>query len=241
MKIIPSKLLNKFTNLTQGFTTKELGNVAFHVNDDIKNVMQNHQELSQLLEFEQNNLIHMKQIHSADVHIVQDNDDFTNPQSCDALITNKTSTPLMVMVADCSPILFYDEKEKLIAAVHAGRQGAFKNIIKNTLQTMQNRFNAKPQNIVVSIGASIGVCCYEVGAEIYEEAKSLHLEYAFEQRDGSYYLDVNKILKKQLLDSGINPNNLEISQDCTCCNTQKYYSYRAESQTGRFAGVIILR
>ena len=241
MKIIQSKLLNKFADLTHCFTTKEAGNIAFHVDDTLRNVENNHDNLAKILNYNKDVLVHMKQIHSADVHIISEDDNYTNPRKCDALVTNKKNIPLMVMVADCSPILFYDSKNTVIAVAHAGRQGAFKNIVKNTLDSMKKEFNSSSKNIYVSIGSSIGVCCYEVGAEIYDEAKNLNLEYALEKKAYSYYLDVSKILEAQLLESGIKKENIEISNECTCCLSEKYYSYRAQAKTGRFAGIIMLK
>ena len=241
MQIIQSNLLKNFTNLTHGFTTKSVGNLAFHVNDNPQNVETNHEALACELKYKKENLIHMKQVHSAVVHLVNNNDNFQTQNSCDALVTNKKNTPLMVMVADCSPILFYDEKQEVIAVTHAGRQGAFKNIVKNTINSMACEFNSKAENIYVSIGASIGVCCYEVGSEIYDEAKESNIEYSLEKREDSYYLDIGKILKNQLLACGIKKENIEISDECTCCKNDKYYSYRAEAKTGRFAGVIFLK
>ena len=125
-----SKLLNKFTNLLHCFTTRKSGNLAFHVNDNPLHVEHNHETLAKELNYDKNKLIHMKQIHSNTLHVASEYDNFYNPKSCDALITNKVDTPLMVMVADCSPILFYDDEKKVIAVAHAGRAGTFKNINK---------------------------------------------------------------------------------------------------------------
>ena len=240
MKIYQSKLLNNFTNVTHVFTTKESGNLAFHVNDDPIIVKINHQQLASELNYNQRTLVHMKQIHSDIVHIVQESDNFDNPPTCDALITDKLNTPLMVMVADCSPILFYDDKKKVIAAAHAGRQGAFKNIVKKVIESFIDIYDSNTNDIFVSIGASIGRCCYEVGSEIYEEAKELDLEYSMQKKDDSFYLDVSEILKTQLLASGVKEENIEISSECSCCRNDTYFSYRADGKTGRFSGVIIL-
>ena len=240
MKFYHSNLLNSFDNITHAFTTKDSGNLAFHVNDNELHVISNHELLAKELGYEKNSLIHMKQIHSDIVHIVNENDNFDNPPTCDALITNKPNTPLMVMVADCSPILFYDDKQKVIAVAHAGRQGAFKNIVKNVIDSFKHEFGSDAKDIHVSVGASIGSCCYEVGKEIYEETKELGLEYAIQKRDDSYYLDVSKILETQLLTCGIKKENIEFCNECTCCNSKKYNSYRAEPSTGRFAGIIKL-
>ncbi|QOY51554.1 peptidoglycan editing factor PgeF [Candidatus Sulfurimonas baltica] len=241
MKFYQSNLLNNFSNISQVFTLRESGNLAFHVNDNILHVRTNHDILAKELSYNLNSLIHMKQIHSDIVHVVNDNDSFTNPPTCDAIITDRLNTPLMVMVADCSPILFYDDKKKVIAVAHAGRAGAFKNIVKNVIDSFVNNFNSEINNIHVTIGASIGSCCYEVGTEIFYEAKELNLEYAIEKKDESFYLDISKILKKQLLACGIKKDNIEISTECTKCNSDKYFSYRDDSLTGRFAGVIELK
>lgn len=239
MKFYYSKKLAQSLNLTHAFTTKHSGNLAFHVNDDELHVEKNHEVLAKELGYNKHSLVYMKQIHSDIVHIVN-NEDFNSPPTCDALITNKPNTPLMVMVADCSPILFYDEAQKVIAAVHAGRAGAFKNIVKKTVDSFIYDFNCEAKDLHVSVGASIGVCCYEVGREIYDEAKALNFEYSIEKKEQRFYLNINKILKSQLLSCGIKEENIEFSNDCSCCKTNTYFSYRAEKETGRFAGVIML-
>lgn len=240
MKFYYSEKLSSFTNLLHAFTTKESGNLAFHVGDDKIDVQKNHKLLAKELGYERDSLVHMQQIHSDIVHVVA-NENFKTPPTCDALVTNKPNTPLMVMVADCSPVLFYDDEKKVIAAAHAGRQGAFKNIVKSVVKKMQAEFGSNPKHIYVSVGAGIGVCCYEVGGEIYDEAKALGFEYTMQKREGSFYLDVGAILQKQLLSCGIKKENIEFCDECSCCNTQRYFSYRAEAKTGRFAGVIQLK
>ncbi|WP_373073327.1 peptidoglycan editing factor PgeF [Sulfurimonas sp.] len=222
------------------FTSKEDGNLAFHVGDDELKVINNHQILSLKHSYDLEKLVHMKQIHSDIVHIIDEKDNFENPPTCDALITNKKHTPLMVMVADCTPVLFFDEIKGVIAVAHAGRQGAFKNIVKNVLDSFVSDFNSDIKNIKVSIGASICTNCYEVGDEIDQEAKDLNLSYAIERIDEKFYLDVNKIILNQLHECGIKDQNIELTKKCSSCDEKEYYSYRREGQTGRFAGVIIL-
>ena len=249
MKFYHSNLLNSFSNLTHCFTAKEGGvsngvysslNLAFHIEDDSEAVNINHALLATELKYDKKTLVHMKQIHSDIVHIVTSDDNFNNPPTCDALITDKQNIPLMVMVADCSPIIFYDSIKKVIAVAHAGRQGAFKNIVKNVIDSFKHDYDSKTEDILVVIGASIGKCCYEVGDEIYQEAQELNLEYSLLKRNSSYYLDISAILKQQLLDAGIQNRNIEISDECTCCKSDKYFSYRADGTTGRFCGVIKL-
>lgn len=250
MKIHQSPRLKSYQKLTHAFTTRNEGvskapydslNLAFHVGDDEELVLKNHYALATHLSYNKKTLVHMKQIHSDIVHIVDVNDNFLNPPTCDALITDKTNTPLMVMVADCSPVLFYDEKKKVIAVAHAGREGAFKNIVKNVVGSFAQDFGSKREDIFVTIGPSIKECCYEVGTEIKAMAKELGFSYAIEQRDSSLFLNIGKILKSQLIASGIKEENIELSVECSCCKNSKYFSYRASKTTGRFAGVLMMR
>ncbi|WP_297441414.1 peptidoglycan editing factor PgeF [Sulfurimonas sp.] len=228
-----------YQSLILNFSTKQNANLAFHVQDDPSTVIQNHQRLAKELGYEYKNLVHMKQIHSNIVKIVDQNDNFTNPPTCDGLITNKKETPLMVMVADCSPILFYDDVKNIIAVAHAGRAGAFGNIVQNVIKSFINDFDSDPKNIKVEVGPAICQKCYEVGVEIVKEAHSLRLEYAVLQKKERYYLDIRAILKKQLLHESVLDNNIKISNICNCCD-DNYYSYREDKKCGRFAGIISL-
>lgn len=240
MKFYHSKQLSSFNQLAHAFTTTNSGNLAFHVGDSKSTVLKNHSKLASDFGYSQTQLTYMNQIHSNKVvTITQEN--INSTPSCDALITNLTNAPLMVMVADCSPVLLFDTKHGAIAAIHAGRAGAFSNIIKESIESMSSSFGSNAKDLVAAIGASIGVCCYEVGAEIEDETKALSLEYALKHNKGKRYLDINAILKQQLLSCGVSEENIEFANICSSCNTQTYYSYRASGQTGRFAGVIMLK
>ncbi len=222
------------------FTDKQDGNIAFHVGDVEANVLANHKKLAEKLGYDLNALVWMKQIHGNDVVVIDESYGFQNPPTCDAMVTNLENKPLMVMVADCTPILFYDKKQKAIAAVHAGRAGAFLNIIKKTVETMKENYQTDIKDLQVFMGASIKSCCYEVNQKIEEEANALGYGFAIEKRDGKIFLNVNKILIVQLQDLGI--EDIEEDKRCTSCNFDSLYSYRKERAfQGRFAGIIMLR
>jgi len=227
-------------NINYFFTDKTDGNLAFHVDDIKEDVIQNHQRLSIKHNYNYLSLVYMKQVHSNKVHIVTDKDNFLNPPTTDALITDKIATPLMVMVADCTPIIFYDKVKNIIAVAHAGRSGAFYNIIENVIKSFTNDFHSNISDIKVIIGVSISKKCYEVSQDIYDEAKNLNLEYAIEDKNGKYTLDIKQILLKQLHHTGILKHNIINKDICNCCNTSKYFSFRKEKQTGRYAGVIYI-
>lgn len=176
----------------------------------------------------------MEQIHSNIVKTVTPD---TNVQTCDALITDKMDTPLMVMVADCIPILFYDHTKKVIGVAHAGRAGTFGNISGNTITKMTENYNCDPQDIEVVLGPSIEKCCYEVSEELALETATL---FGSEYVNGRN-IDLQGINKKQLLEVGVKIGNITITQICTKCSDEPYFSYRKDKKCGRFAGVIMMK
>ncbi len=240
MKFYQSKLLNNFAKLTHLFTCKESGNLAFHVQDNPKNVLKNHKTLAKKLNYNYKTLVHMKQIHSNTVKRVDENDNFYNPPACDAVITNKKNTPLLVMVADCSPLLFYDPKQNVIAAAHAGRAGAFENIVQNVIESFVSGFSSDIKDLHVTVGPAICQKCYEINEQIYQEAKEKKVSYAVDKKGKKFYLDIRAILQEQFLTAGVLAKHIEISDICNRCNSNIFYSYRHNHNTGRYGGVIML-
>ncbi|MBL3519985.1 peptidoglycan editing factor PgeF [Arcobacter lanthieri] len=215
------------------FTTSNDGNLAFHVGDNEKNVIRNRQNLALKMGYDYNDLIYMNQTHGNNIQIVDEN----YPkliENCDAIITKSKNLPLMVMVADCIPILMFDEKKGVIAAIHAGRNSTFLKIAQIVAQKMIDEFDCKVIDIKVVLGASIQKCCYEVSSEL-----ALIVENSFgKEFINGRNIDLQGINKKLLLEIGI--KNIEISSICTKCSNKPYFSYRKDKNTGRFAGVIFI-
>ena len=248
MTTISSKLLLPHKNILHAVSTRLNGhslyenNLAYHVNDRKEDVILNHKELAEYLQYPLDELVHMNQVHGNEVLCIDESHDFTKVPECDAVITNKKNIPLMVMVADCIPILIYDPIKKVVGAVHAGRTGIFSKILPETIKTMRNKYRCAPEEILIYLGPSIHQSCYEVGEDIKDETEKNEYGYAIKINEGHYYLDLLSIAHQQLHDIGIKKENIETSNYCTACNTDKFYSYRAEkNQCGRFAGVIMLK
>jgi YfiH family protein len=216
------------------FSTIDDGNIAYHVNDNPNNVVKNRKQLCIQHHLNFDNLKSMDQIHSNIVKVVNNNNKY---EQCDALITNKPNTPLMVMVADCIPILFYEPIHNVIGVAHAGRNGTYQNIAGVTIEKMINTYQIEAKNIHVILGPSIQKCCYEVSAELSKIAlKTFGDKYVYGR-----YVDLQAINKKQLLHKGVLEENIKISSVCTKCADQNYYSYRLDKECGRFCGIISLR
>lgn len=216
------------------FSDKTDGNLAYHVGDIKENVDKNRQKLALKYDYKNEDLCYMNQIHSANVVVVDEN----SPKyidNCDALITKTKNLPLMVMVADCIPILMFDEVKGVIAAIHAGRNSTFLKISEITSKKMIEDFSCKTENIKVIMGPSIQKCCYEVNDELKNIVeKSFGKEFVVGNN-----IDLQGINKKLLKNLGI--ENIEISSICTKCSNKPFFSYRKEKNTGRFAGVITFK
>ena len=251
MKTISPTLLSSFTEVIAFFTSRHGGvskapfataNLAFHVGDDTKDVIENHDLLANAFGYDRQTLIHMRQIHSDKIVVIDETFTFDTPPECDAIITAKVDTPLMVMSADCTGILLYDPIQKVIAAVHAGRSGALAEILPKTIHAMGQHFGSRREKIHIILGPSIHGCCYEINETIASECETKSYESALRRENGKVFLNVNTILLQQLDTLGIASEQIEVIEQCTSCESAEYFSYRADVQhTGRIAGVIILR
>ena len=231
------KLFYSITNRYGGVSPKPYDslNLALHVKDDPKNVLENRVILAQKHDFILQNLIYMDQTHSSNIIVIKDSSQ-NKIENCDGLITNIKNIPLMVMVADCIPILFYEPVKNVIAVAHAGRNGTFNEIAKKTIIKMIDEFNCSDSDILVYFGASIHECCHEIGQEIAKVADEKYVSV----KDDRWYLDLHSMNFDQLLSVGVLENNIDISKICTCCD-KDYFSYRREGVTGRFAGIMKLK
>lgn len=250
MKTVSAPLLSAFADVTACFTTRHGGvskppysnaNLAFHVGDDPSDVSDNHILLAQMVGYERNKLIHMRQIHSDRIVIADATMNFDTPPECDALITDRPNIPLMVMSADCTPILLYDPNNRVIGAVHAGRAGALNAILPKTLERMAQIYGTKIGDVRISMGPSIHGCCYEINPDIAAEVEEKGYREALSKEGEKLFLDVNTVLRQQLRALNVPLKHIEVINECTACRHDTYFSYRADRQyTGRIAGVIFL-
>jgi hypothetical protein len=161
----------------------------------------------------------------------------------DAMVTNVPDILLMIQIADCVPLLFYDPMQRVVGAAHAGWRGTVLKIAQNTVDSMVKQYGSDPTHIYVGVGPSIGPCCYEVGREVVHEViKNLsNSKGLIINRNGSNYFDLWEASKSQLIGSGIPLSNIEISQICTHCKSDTFFSSRAgKGVTGRFGAGIML-
>lgn len=179
----------------------------------------------------------LNQIHSDKVFIYDN-----NVNSGDGLITNKKNVAIGVFTADCVPVLLFDKKNKIIAAVHSGWKGTLSCISVNALELLISEYGSNCEDIIVYIGPHIGGCCYEVGKEVQNKFNDCKLyENLGIIRNGK--LDLEKCIKKQLTNKGVKTENINSLNLCTFCSDEyELYSYRKCSiNYGRMFSFVYLR
>ena len=179
----------------------------------------------------------------------------------DALITQERAITLALSFADCVPVVFYHPIQHVIGIAHGGWRGTARGIAMTTIAEMQKQFGCQPQDIYAGIGPAIGDCCYEVSAEVRQiftgPANFAEMPIAEHLREPvresavfseqrlrdrtSLRLNLQATNRKQLLMAGVPARQIEVMEICTSCNTDRFFSHRAENgNTGRFVVVISL-
>ncbi len=243
-------------------------NLGFTDWDDRANVVKNRAAFSAALSAREMPLLAMRQFHSDLIYFAAAVP--AEAPKADALVRHEAGMLLAVQTADCVPILLADTRLRVVAAIHAGWRGTLSRIIMKTLGRMQMEFGTRPRDIVAALGPAIGRCCYEVGSDV-ARLYAAQFPNAAEWFDGPFdqlangedplwlpwltmmppghvppapkaQLDLRASNRWQLIDSGVPAAQIEVSDLCTSCRADLFFSYRREREkTGRMMAVIGIR
>lgn len=263
LDIIQSPALKKLSWLFHGFSTRANGNLGFNSSDSRDRVQQNRRRF--LTAFgAPDKLVTLRQVHSDNIHVITSPP--AENLAGDGIITNIPGIALGILTADCFPVLLADPKNKAVGAFHAGWRGTVGRIVEKGLGLMRREFGTLPEDVVAAIGPGIQKCCYEVGEEVkakFESQFAYADELFREVKDSDpvrekypllfmnmrapghgdlcvkLKLDLREANRRQLLSLGVKPSRIFASSECTSCNLQRFFSYRAEKgDTGRMMAVI---
>ncbi|MES2593391.1 MAG: peptidoglycan editing factor PgeF [Bacteroidota bacterium] len=212
-------------------------NLGMSVNDLKENVIKNREIFFGKSGIQLSQLVISKQVHGNSVFVANTP---TITEGYDALITDKPNVFLAVSIADCTPVLIYDKKNKAVAAIHAGWKGTVAEIVKQTLQQMQETYGTKGADCIAYIGACISYDSFEVGEEVAQHFSDDFKK--FNSQKQKWFVDLKSTNKKQLLDFGVLPHNIEVSAYCTVKNEELFFSHRRDrGLSGRMMVVIGLK
>jgi len=241
------KIFKNDRNILVGTTTKNSQeaysfSLAIHTGEKVDLINLNRKMFEK--HFPENcKFVSLAQIHSSKIidadKLTNFNPWLTEKIEADGIVTSKKNIALTILTADCLGVLAVDNKNKIIGACHAGWRGTKSNIAKNMIEKMVLK-GAKIENIKVALTPCIKSCCYEIGEDVAKHF--FDFEGALVKKsEKKWHLNLSYVNKMQLLNLGIKNENIEVSNKCTSCNTQNYFSYRKERGcSGRFMSYICM-
>lgn len=205
-------------------------NLGDHVDDHPQRVSQNREKL--LTELGLTNSQWLQQVHG--VSCIAAGSASGQPIA-DACYTDQANMACVVMTADCLPVFFCNEQGNRVAVAHAGWRGLLDGVLESTLKVF-----AEDDKVMAAFGPAIGPAAFEVGSEVREQfcdcqAKA---ETAFipSSNVGKYLADIYKLASLRLEQAGVKAP--AAVQHCTYTDSEQFFSYRREGQTGRMASLI---
>lgn len=243
MLIIKPFIFNNYPEIIFGFSTRVglsrtapyFFNMSYSVGDEKKSVDENRSTFFEKIGLKPESVSYQKQIHEDNITEVNVGG---KCGESDALITTEKNLGLAISSADCPAIFIYDQKNRVIAAIHSGWRGTVKKILDKTLQRFRGKFNSNPSELVCYISPSITQINYEVGKEVADQFDKKYILI----RDGRFYLDVASANYDMLLKKGVKQSNIQLSNLCTYEYSTLLHSYRRDGlQSGRALGVIAMR
>jgi YfiH family protein len=215
-------------------------NLAFHVDDDWDRAFANRGLLASAIGADPRRQCFVHQVHGADVITVADRQvDTVRMRNArtdgDAMVTSAVAAPLVILVADCVPVLLADPVARVVAAVHAGRRGVVSGVVVNAV-TVMRALGASDVRAV--IGPSVCPACYEVPAAMAAEVEAAVPGTAARTRTGTPSVDLAGGVASQLAAAGVTA----VSRDGRCTvESAELYSHRRDGVTGRFGGLVWLK
>ncbi len=250
--------MNRFPGLIAGITTKNDGmsrgsfqtlNLGFHVGDNINDVCLNRKKVSEIINFPLNKWVGAEQTHGTTVKQITKGDSGRGSisyeqsfSSTDGFYTNEVGILLTLCFADCVPLFFVAPGHRMVGAAHAGWKGTVGHIASRMIK-MWGKEGIKPEEIQVAIGPSICEKCYIVDHRVVNlvensledvEGKPYNLI-----SEGKYALDLRKLNKMILLKTGVPEQNITITEYCSSCDHDLFFSHRRDQGvTGRMLSFI---
>ena len=240
---VPHCFTTRFGGVSTGVNASL--NLALNQNDTLENVETNLHILADALGFDENKLVMTHQIHSNTVRVVTEQDHVSlchrDYPDCDGLVTNTPGVTLLVFTADCTPLLLYDPVTGAVGAAHAGWRGTASAIGAKCVEAMVKNFGSDPKNIRAAIGPNIAQCCFQTDRDVPDAIRQTlgtAADDLIDFRSGKYYVNLKKVNARLLRNAGV--TEIEISDACTVCQCDRFWSHRVMGAARGSQGAIIV-
>ena len=254
-------LLEKCSFITHAFTTRMGGvstgdctsmNLSFTRGDDEAAVRENYRRIAAALGTDAKQFVCSDQTHTTNVRRVTKADagkgvvipkDYTD---VDGLITNEPGIVLSTFYADCVPLYFVDPVHRAIGLSHSGWRGTVNKMGQVTIEAMKREFGSRAADLYCAIGPSICQDCYEISRDVAEEFMKAFPEHVndilIQKSEEKFQLDLWKANEIVMLESGVLPEHLAVTNICTCCNPTELFSHRAsKGKRGNLAAFLMIK
>jgi len=244
-----------FSTRIGGVSSGDLGtmNLSYSRGDKKENVDENFRRIANVLGSDVKDFVLSQQTHTTNVRVVTNEDRGKEIlrelgySDVDGLVTNEPGIVLSTFYADCVPLFLLDPVKKAIGLSHSGWRGTVNKMGKVTVDTMVKEYGCDPKDILVAVGPSICVDCYEVSMDVADAFKE-----AFAEADNLEQIVRPKSDEKAMLDlwqanyavfteAGIIPEHITLPDICTACNKELLFSHRASNgKRGNLGAFLVL-
>lgn len=225
-------------------------NLGVSRGDDPDHVRENYRRFLSAIGAKGDAIATCNQVHGAVVRNVTSADLKRDPYEklafdADGLMTAIPGVTLAVLTADCIPVLLYDPRRRVIAALHAGWRGTAAGIVTVAVGQMMSVYGTDPADILAAIGPGIDPCCFETHEDVPNALTASMtgsaLPFIQLKESGKFSVDLKGVNAKRLELSGVNPDHIAVCGECTSCLGDKYWSHRRQgTQRGSMASMIQL-
>ena len=250
---------NAAGGVAHGFSTRLGGvsegmwsslNLGVNRGDDPDHVRENYRRFLSAIGAKGDAITTCNQVHGAVVRNVTSADIKRDPYEklafdADGLMTAIPGVTLAVLTADCIPVLLYDPRRRVIAALHAGWRGTAAGIVTVAVGQMVSVYGTNPADILAAVGPGIAPCCFETHEDVPNALTAsmtgAALPFIQLKQNGKFSVDLKGVNAKRLELAGVEPGHIAVCGECTACLEDKYWSHRRQgTQRGSMASMIQL-
>lgn len=213
--------------IRHGVTTRELGDM---------NTAAKRREALRRADISSEDSSLLRQVHGPGIVVVSASAPPPRDFEADGWLIDAPGFAVGVLVADCIPLFVWEESGRAAGVFHAGWRGVRAGMPFRAVEAFAQAYAIEPRRLRAAIGPRIGACCYKVGAEMAELFGSRSLA----RRGTALHLDLGAEVKAQLVEAGMAESAVSVSQECTACREDLFFSYRRQKSGERMLAFLSL-
>jgi YfiH family protein len=216
-------------------------NLASALGDEPGSVVENRRRFAREVGYAPERLFEVDQVHGRAVRVLgpDDRPELVRGEQADGLVA-AAGAQVAVRTADCVPVLLADPASRAVAALHAGWKGCVAGVLAAGVEALAQRANAPRERLLAAVFPHIRVCCFEVGADVAEALAAAAPSCEVVRAGARPRVALVELVRAQLTAAGLLAAQIEDVAGCTCCEPERFYSFRRDGQaSGRHLAAIV--